>query len=110
MKVTPEIIEGTWEEISLQADKLNGHRLRVTILPDEEQPVDAKNAAAIAYLQERLKNAPTDPELIRQAEAELEELHQNLNNIRRDRGNLECFSPLPAGGRRTLDEYPSVAS
>jgi hypothetical protein len=33
----PETIEGTWEEISRQADRLNGHRLRVTILPDSEK-------------------------------------------------------------------------
>jgi hypothetical protein len=34
----PGIIEGTWEEIARQADKLSGHRLRVVILPDEPQP------------------------------------------------------------------------
>ena len=29
-------IEGTWEEILLQADKLAGHRVRVTIIGDDE--------------------------------------------------------------------------
>ena len=31
-----EIVEGTWEEISRQATRFNGHRLRVAILPDGE--------------------------------------------------------------------------
>jgi hypothetical protein len=80
MSAAPEVIEGAWEEVSRQSGKLNGHRVRVTILPDEEQQLrDTENAAAITYLQERLKKALTDPEEIRQAEAELEELHRNLN-------------------------------
>jgi hypothetical protein len=89
----PETIEGTWEEISRQADKLSGHRLRVTILPGaaREPALDAENAAAIAYLQERLQNAPTDPDRIRQAEAELEELHQNLNKNRIEAGERPLF-------------------
>lgn len=29
-------LEGTWEEILLQADKLAGHRVRVTIISDDE--------------------------------------------------------------------------
>lgn len=29
-------IEGTWEEILLQTDKLAGHRVKVTIISDEE--------------------------------------------------------------------------
>jgi hypothetical protein len=96
-ELLPETIEGTWEEISRQADKLSGHRLRVTILPgaaaqaQEPAALDAENAAAIAYLQERLQNAPTDPDRIRQAEAELEELHQNLNKNRIEAGERPLF-------------------
>ena len=30
-----EVIEGTWEELSRQAEKFGSHRLRVVILPDE---------------------------------------------------------------------------
>lgn len=33
--ISNDIIEGTWEEISRQSHKFNGHRLRVVILPDE---------------------------------------------------------------------------
>jgi hypothetical protein len=29
-------LEGTWEEILLQSERLVGHRIKVTILPDEE--------------------------------------------------------------------------
>jgi hypothetical protein len=94
----PDTIEGTWEEISRQADKLSGHRLRVTILPGaaaqaQEEPaaLDAENVAAIAYLQERLQNVPTDPDRVRQAEAELEELHQNLNKNRIEAGERPLF-------------------
>ncbi len=36
MPTAPETIEGTWDEIVSQADKFDGHRLRVTILPAEE--------------------------------------------------------------------------
>lgn len=83
MSAAPEVIEGAWEEVSRQSAKLNGHRVRVTILPDEEQQsLGTENAAAITYLQERLKEALTDPEVIRQAEADLEELHRNLNRNR----------------------------
>jgi hypothetical protein len=45
MQTQMEIIEGSWEEISRQADKFSGHRLRVVILPDADQ----------ASTQERLK-------------------------------------------------------
>jgi hypothetical protein len=94
----PETLEGTWEEIARHADRLNGRRLRVTILPDTAQghepardALDAENAAAIAYLQARLQNAPIDPETIRQAEAELEELHRNLDKNRREAGERPLF-------------------
>lgn len=32
--MTPEIIEGRWEEIEQQAGSLTGKRVRITILPD----------------------------------------------------------------------------
>ena len=96
LATAPETIEGTWEEISRQADKLSGHRLRVTILPgaaqaQETAALDAENVAAIAYLQEPLQNVPTDPDRVRQAEAELEELHQNLNKNRIEAGERPLF-------------------
>ena len=44
---TPEIIEGTWEEISKQAPKFDGHRLRVVILPDAEQASSSERLQAL---------------------------------------------------------------
>ena len=42
--------------------------------------IDAENAAAIAYLKRRLREEATDdPELIRQAEQDVEELKRALN-------------------------------
>ena len=34
--MTTTVLEGTWEEIQQHADKFNGHRLRVTILTQED--------------------------------------------------------------------------
>jgi hypothetical protein len=34
-KLTEKTIEGTWDEIVGHADEFNGHKLRLTILPDE---------------------------------------------------------------------------
>jgi hypothetical protein len=53
-------------------------------LPEPSAPggaaVDARSAAAIAYLDRKLKeDATDDPEEIRRAEEELEELKRNLN-------------------------------
>jgi hypothetical protein len=41
----PKILEGTWEEIASHAAEFNGHRLRVTILPDGPQPGSNKITA-----------------------------------------------------------------
>lgn len=38
MPTAPETIEGTGEEFVSQAGKFSGHRLRITILPDDEPP------------------------------------------------------------------------
>jgi hypothetical protein len=34
--MTPQILEGTWEEIASHAPELRGRRVRLTVLPDEE--------------------------------------------------------------------------
>jgi hypothetical protein len=36
MAVTMEVLEGTWEEILGHAEQLKGHRVRVTVLPDQQ--------------------------------------------------------------------------
>ena len=40
------VLEGTWEEIVQLAPRFNGHRLRVTILPNEEGASDAEQRQA----------------------------------------------------------------
>lgn len=61
-------------------------------------PIDAKNAAAIAYLDARIREDGTDdPEEIRKAEEEIEELKRNLNANRAATGErLVCRRPLGA--------------
>src|SRR5436190_2222872 len=44
--------------------------------------LDPKSVAAIAYLQEKINRAITDPEKIQQAEAELDALQRRLNENR----------------------------
>ena len=60
--------------------------------PAETAPqISAKNAAAIALLQSWIEAAPTDPEEIREAEADLNEFLQNLNKNRIDSGESPLF-------------------
>ena len=96
MAPTQQIIQGTWDDIAAHADELRGRKLTLVVAAEEPHEEafsapDAENAAAIAYLQERLKSAPTDPEAIRQAEAELEALHRQLNQNRIDAGERPLF-------------------
>lgn len=37
-------IEGTWEEILAQGDQLAGHRVRVTILSDEDEEISPEES------------------------------------------------------------------
>jgi hypothetical protein len=54
--------------------------------------ISAKNAAAIAYLDRRVKEEATDdPEEIRKADAEVEGLIQSLNRNRIDSGERPLF-------------------
>ena len=100
MSNAPQILDGSFRDIREQLNALpdTGQRVHVVlwkeedVLPEAMNPaIGTKNAAAIAYLQERLKNAPTDPEVIHQAEAELAELHQNLNKNRIEAGERPLF-------------------
>ena len=57
------------------------------------QPAEppTKNAAAIALLESWIADAPTDPEEIRQAEAERSEFLDKLNNNRIESGERPLF-------------------
>lgn len=92
MNALPEVIEGTWEEILLQADKFNGYRLRVTLLPEKE-PLFATTGRYAARMREARagETAAAAPEEVAQAEEELEELMNNLNENRRRNGAEPLF-------------------
>ncbi len=61
-------------------------------VPTDAAPViDEKKAAAIALLESWLAEAPTDPEEIRQAEADRNEFLQNLNRNRVESGERPLF-------------------
>ncbi len=59
--------------------------------PASAPKVSAKNDAAIALLESWLAAAPTDPEEIRKADAELNEFMENLNRNRIESGERPLF-------------------
>lgn len=88
MRMTTEVIEGTWEEISLQAAKFNGRRLRVTLLPSEEQPAAKDQLPTTGRYAARIRATLGDEtkvtaEEMAEAERQMEELVHNLNENRR---------------------------
>lgn len=55
------VLEGTWEEITQQASRFAGRKVRVTILEDEPTAKPKPNLAmleALRKVQERSKNMP----------------------------------------------------
>lgn len=62
-----------------------------TVQADAAPVIDEENTAAIALLKSWLAAAPTDPEEIRQAEADLDEFMQNLNRNRIESGERPLF-------------------
>jgi hypothetical protein len=97
MAPAPQILQGSWEDVAAHADEFRGRQ--VTLIVAAEYPagvpvpiaVDAENAAAIAYLHQRLRDAPTSSDAIRRAEDELEELHTSLNANRLEAGERPLF-------------------
>jgi hypothetical protein len=90
----PEIIEGTWEEVSRQSARLSGHRVRVVILPETE--IDApeatgRYAARMRPLLEEASRSPATPEERKAAEREVQELKDALNESRRRDGAEPVF-------------------
>ena len=79
----------TWDELmSRRSEIAPGSVLEVRVYEPEAKPeVSAKNAAAIAYLKRRIaEEATDDPEEIRKADAEVQELMENLNRNRIEAG------------------------
>lgn len=96
MAIALQIIQGTWEDIAAHAHEFQGRQLTLIVSEkefDKAPPpvIDEKSASLILYLQERLKNALTDPKEIKQAEREQEELLRNLNKNRIDAGERPLF-------------------
>jgi hypothetical protein len=85
--MTQHIHEGTPQELApFLAERPQGRFRLIELEVENEQPqeaapqIDAKNAAAIAYLDRKLQEEATDdPEEIRRAEEELSEFKRNMN-------------------------------
>lgn len=73
-----------------QAGEIPGDaRVVVTYQTDE-------NAAALALIERRLAQTPTDPKKIQEAEDDLLELQQALNATRREAGSRILYPDIPA--------------
>lgn len=84
----------TWDELmSRRSEIAPGAVLEVSVYePETPAKVSTKNAAAIAYLKQRIaEDATEDPEEIRKADAEAQELMENLNRNRIEAGERPLF-------------------
>lgn len=84
----------TWDELMSRRSEIAPDAvLEVRVYEPEAKPeVSAKNAAAIAYLKQRIaEDATDDPEEIRKADAEVQELMENLNRNRIEAGERPLF-------------------
>ena len=95
MAAAQQIIQGTWDDIVTHADEFRGRQLTVIVTEEPPlgtplAPLDDKATSLLTYLSGRLANALTDPDEIREAEAEQAELLRRLNQNRIEAGE----SPL----------------
>lgn len=82
----PQVIEGTWEEVARQAEKLAGSGRKVKLIIPSDSPEDPalseippENAAAIALLDEWLaEDRAVSPEEREEANREWEEFRASL--------------------------------
>ena len=84
----------TWEELMSRRSEIAPDAvLEVRVYEPEAAPkVSAKNTAAIAYLKQRIaEDATEDPEEIRKADAEVQELMESLNRNRIEAGERPLF-------------------
>lgn len=84
----------TWDELMSHRSEIAPNAvLEVKVYEPETTPkVSAKSAAAIAYLKQRIaEDATEDPEEIRKADAEVQELMENLNRNRIEAGERPLF-------------------
>ncbi len=84
----------TWDELMSRPSEIAPDAvLEVSVYePETSAQVSAKNAAAIAYLKQRIaEDATEDPEEIRKADAEVQELMENLDRNRIESGERPLF-------------------
>lgn len=84
----------TWDELMSRRSEIAPDAvLEVRVYePEILAEISAKNAAAIAYLKQRIaEEATDDPEEIRKADAEVQELMENLNRNRIESGEKPLF-------------------
>jgi hypothetical protein len=81
-----QVIEGIWDEVKLRDEEFKGKHVKLIVsdgpiaaAPEEQDPT-------IALLERWIAEAPTDPEVIREAEAALLEFKRNLNAPRKEAG------------------------
>jgi hypothetical protein len=54
--MTPQVLEGAWEDILRHSDELTGRQVRLTVLPEDPQTVpNGKALAALREIAERQK-------------------------------------------------------
>ncbi len=90
----PEIIEGTWEEVSRQSARLSGHRVRVVILTETETDAPEATGRYAARMRPQLEESsrtPATPDERKAAEREVQKLKDALNESRRRDGAEPIF-------------------
>jgi hypothetical protein len=82
-----QVIEGTWREVSREAETLDpDQRVRLLVLPKAPGEGAPEDDPTIALLEAWIAAAPTDPEAVREAEADLLEFKRNMNAPRQEAG------------------------
>lgn len=84
----------TWDELMSRRGEIAPDAVLEVKVYEPEAPVkiSAKNAAAIAYLKQRIaEDATDDTEEIRKADAEVQEFMENLNRNRIEAGERPLF-------------------
>jgi hypothetical protein len=82
-----QIIEGTWREVSREAEKLDpDQRVRLLVIPETEGAAAPEEDPTIALPEAWISEAPSDPKAIREAEADLLEFKRNMNALRKGAG------------------------
>ena len=92
MVAAPEVLEGTWDEIAQQADRLAGRRLRVVVLPDKEPQVsEPPNPTLLLLDQLDTEDETATEEAIVLGKEQWESFRNGINENRRIAGSRIVF-------------------